>query len=117
MSARYTASTSSGSQFFVAQGAYTTAYDLNDVTIMSNIPIGTVVRDMGKTVRTPAAAPVTGVTTQVVLRKVCAVTGSNPTGLTAGQATSFVGFSEGGQTAATSYYINLLSGDWMSINA
>jgi hypothetical protein len=61
-------------------------------------------RDMGKTVRSPAQAVDSSVTNQVMLRKVVVVSSV---------ANSAVG--EGDATATQPFYINLLSGKWARV--
>jgi hypothetical protein len=81
---------------------------------------GVVVRDMGKTIRTPGISAVGSVTSQLILRKV-ARTQVNATMLASGglaPTTGFVGFIEGAQDPSNSwytFYINLYGGKWASV--
>jgi hypothetical protein len=84
----------------------------------TGIAANTVVRDMGKTIRTPAAATVGSLTTQVILRKVARVNTSPETGVSNGMASTFNGFVESNEDSSNIYYtfyINLLSGNWVSV--
>jgi hypothetical protein len=117
------ASPSRGTRFFVARNSTTatsnTIYNALGVAGTGKAA-GTVVRDMGKTIRTPGITALdNSVLTQVVLRKV-ALVGTSPTGLAAGglaPTTGFVGFSEGSEdsrNAGLTFYINVYDGNWVS---
>jgi len=113
------ASPSHGARFFVAARATAPYYNASGALSSSTQALGTVVRDMGKTVRTPGISALSGVTTQLILRKVAKV-GTNPTALVAGQVgtNGFVGFSEGAQdpnNTTLTFYINVYDGYWASI--
>jgi hypothetical protein len=105
-------------RFFVAARASAPVYSAAGVagTVAS---VGTVVRDMGKTIRTPGITAVGTVTAQLILRKVARVGVSATTLASGGVAptTGFVGFSEGSEDAnngTLTYYINLYDGYWVS---
>ena len=111
------ASPSHGARFFVSV-ASAPIYTAAGASAGSNIGANTVVRDMGKTIRTPGAVAVGSVTTAVLLRKV-AIANANPTVLPAGGvATSFVGFNDGPENPADAqnvFYINVYDGKWVSV--
>ena len=103
-----------GSRFFVSLTAAAPTYTAAGAAGTAQA-VNVIVRDLGKTIRTPSTY-LSGVTSQLILRKVARVQAQ--TALVAGQATSFVGFSEGGQdpSLATSvFYINLYDGKWGSV--
>jgi hypothetical protein len=124
----FVSSPSHGARFFVATRASAPIYNENGSVVTVGSPavtqtaaLGQVVRDMGKTIRTPGISSLaSSVLTQVVLRKVTKA-GSNATALAAGgvvDANGFVGFSEGAQdsrNATLTYYINVYDGYWASI--
>ena len=114
------ASPSHGARFFVSTRSSAPIYSATGVAGTAQ-SVGTVVRDMGKTIRTPGiSALATSVVTQQVLRKV-AIVGTSPTALAAGgltPTTGFVGFNEGSQdpnNAGLTFYINVYDGYWASI--
>ena len=121
-----------GARFFVCIDPGAPHYDINGNPPPVNYPslgANLVVRDMGKTIRTPSQSvaqlvgpntgPNTGPGRQLILRKV-AVANSNSTVLPlTGAATNFVGFSEGGQdpnNLNNVFYINLYDGKWVSVS-
>lgn len=111
------ASSANGARFFVNPTLNPTIYTAAGVSSTATLAAGTVVRDMGKTIRTPSAAAVGAVTTQLVLRKVALASNGATTGLSAGIASSFVGFSESNlpsNIGAVVFYVNLLGGQWVS---
>lgn len=113
------ASPSNGARFFVAVVAAAPIYNASGAQSGTTMAINTVVRDMGKTIRTPSADAVGAVTTQLVLRKVAIAASGATAGLVNGVASSFVGFSEGNQPSnigAVVFYINLYDGKWASIS-
>ena len=114
------ASPSHGARFFVAARASAPCYTATGAAASpSTAALGTVVRDMGKTIRTPGASAVGTVTTQVVLRKVARAQ-VNPTTLASGgvaPAAGFVGFVESAEDATNgwyTFYINVYDGFWAS---
>jgi hypothetical protein len=107
-------------RFFVSTGAASDVYNADGSSAGTALAAGVLVRDMGKTVRTPAASTVGSVSTQLILRKVARVTGAS-TGLVEGMApaSGFVGFSESAESLTSSYYsfyINVLGGEWVSVS-
>ena len=106
-------------RFFVSTNASSEVYNADGSSAGTAVAAGVLVRDMGKTVRTPAASTVGSLSTQVILRKVQRVIGAS-TSLVNGMApaTGFVGFSEGNESLTSSYYtfyINVLGGKWASV--
>jgi hypothetical protein len=112
------ASPSHGARFFVATRASAPIYNAAGASGTAQ-DAGTVVRDMGKTIRTPGISAVGIVTTQLILRKVTKV-GVSPTALASGglaPAAGFVGFSNGSEdsrNAGLTFYINVYDGFWAS---
>ena len=106
-----------GARFFVSISATSLTYDANGVAGPSTLA-NVVVRDMGKTIRTPSSTGVGSVTRQMILRKV-AIDNSYSTVLPAGGVvTDFIGFSEGGEVPSNNrsvFYINLYDGNWVSV--
>jgi hypothetical protein len=86
----------------------------------ATVAAGVVVRDMGKTIRTPGISAVGTVTSQLVLRKV-ARSQVNATTLASGglaPAAGFVGFVEGAQDPTNSwytFYISVYGGEWAAV--
>jgi hypothetical protein len=114
------ASPSRGARFFVSRVSTAEAYTATGAAATPSTAgaIGVVVRDMGKTIRTPADSAVGSLATQFILRKVARVQVPTVTGLTNGMASTFVGFSEGSEDPTNGYYtfyINLLGGNWVSV--
>jgi hypothetical protein len=76
---------------------------------------------MGKTIRTPGIATLSGVSTQLVLRKVARANSGANASLVNGMApaTGFVGFVEGNEDASNpfyTFYINLYDGEWAAVS-
>jgi len=103
---RATSNVAQGNAFFINVATLAAADLLNasgssatftGSAALTNALAGSVVlRDMGKTVRIPGYAPVTGVTTQRILRKVQWVNPTvPPTALVNGRPASFVNYNEG----------------------
>jgi hypothetical protein len=116
------ASPSRGARFFVSVAAASnTSLATGAATTPATVAAGVVVRDMGKTIRTPGiSALANSVITQRILRKV-ARANSGATALPAGgliPATGFVGFDEGDEDASSSFYtfyIDLYDGEWVAV--
>jgi len=119
-----TASPTHHARFFV--NAKINPYTYSAVGAQTTITVaavgGVVVRDMGKTIRTPVTV-LTGtyaLTNQLILRKVARVQAQ--TALVAGNppTAGFVGFSQGGEDpslASSVFYINLYDGNWVNSSA
>lgn len=116
------ASAKHGSRFFVSLAANSDIYTSNASPVpgLGWVPAGVVVRDMGKTIRTPSDSPIGAITTQVILRKVARVLPSNgvATSLVNGMASSYNGFVETVEDVNNPYYtfyINITHGEWAAI--
>ena len=110
------ASPAHGARFFVAVASSSNTYTA-DATAGTAQGVGTIVRDMGKTIRVPGASGVTG-TSQRILRKVSKITRGAQTPVTANvPVSSFVGFSQGGEDTTTVFYIDLYDAEWASLSA
>ena len=117
------ASPSRGARFFVSTSATSNTYTATGAA-GATVAAGVVVRDMGKTIRTPGISALnSSVVTQVILRKVARAAPSvGATALLAGgltPAAGFVGFVESNEDASNSYYtfyINLYDGEWVAVN-
>jgi hypothetical protein len=117
------ASPSRGARFFVSTAAASNTYTATGAATPGggSVAAGVVVRDMGKTIRTPGAGAVGTLTSQVLLRKV-ARANSGATALASGgvaPAAGFVGFVEGNEDASNifyTFYINLYDGEWAAVS-
>jgi len=108
-----------GARFFVSIKSGAEMYDVNGHILEDGMTANTVVRDMGKTIRTPGISALGVQTNQVILRKV-AVANTNSSVLpSGGVAKNFVGFSDGDETPSNPrsvFYINLYDGSWVSVS-
>ena len=114
------ASPSRGPRFFVSTSATSNTYTATGAA-GSTVAAGVVVRDMGKTIRTPGISALDdSVVTQVILRKV-ARANSGATALAAGglaPAAGFVNFIDGVEDSRNifyTFYINLYDGEWAAV--
>ena len=102
---RATSNVAQGNAFFInvatlaaadiLNAAGSTATFTGSAALTGALAGSVVLRDLGKTVRIPGYAPVTGVTTQRILRKVQRVNTGAMTPLVNGVPASFVNFNEG----------------------
>jgi hypothetical protein len=116
------ASPSRGARFFVSTSTQSSTYTAAGAATPGNgyVAAGVVVRDMGKTIRTPGISAVGTVTSQLILRKVARANPGAATLASGGLAptTGFVGFVEANEDDSNifyTFYINLYGGNWAAV--